>query len=230
LSVLQIRPTTYSHIIILHVAYNRDERQGTDCSIRLGNQKSGNALPEFALVSRGRDSSCFFSGAISAGVFQFLLGSRRGGKLPCRSQGHRGVVSAAGAVIGVGNLLIAVQQLEQCWPSFVSVDRAANGFGRPSFVIVGALGFVWLGAWLIFYRTPPDTPGEVESRSPCCLALAKSRFCLAVHVVQGLRGSVVCVFLHSGFPQYLKVGHGFTMKEIGETGYAIRFVTAGVGN
>jgi ACS family hexuronate transporter-like MFS transporter len=99
---------------------------------------------------------------------------------------------------------------------------------QASFVVVGALGFVWLAAWMVFYRTPPNTPGEVESPPPAVWALAKTRF-VWQFTLSKVFADPVWYFYTFWFPQYLKVGHGFTMKEIGETAW-IPFLTAGIGN
>jgi ACS family hexuronate transporter-like MFS transporter len=93
---------------------------------------------------------------------------------------------------------------------------------------VGTLGFVWLAAWLIFYRTPVDITGEVESPPPAVWALAKSRF-VWQFTLSKVFADPVWYFYTFWFPQYLKVGHGFTMKEIGETAW-IPFFTGGIGN
>ena len=81
---------------------------------------------------------------------------------------------------------------------------------------------------MVFYRTPPNTPGEVESPPPAVWALAKTRF-VWQFTLSKVFADPVWYFYTFWFPQYLKVGHGFTMKEIGETAW-IPFLTAGIGN
>jgi ACS family hexuronate transporter-like MFS transporter len=122
----------------------------------------------------------------------------------------------SGAAIGamLAPPLLAAMMLEVGW--------------QASFVVVGALGFVWLGAWLIFYRTPPVTPGEVVSPPPAVWALAKTRF-VWQFTLSKVFADPVWYFYTFWFPQYLKVAHGFSMKQIGETAW-IPFFTAGIGN
>jgi ACS family hexuronate transporter-like MFS transporter len=122
----------------------------------------------------------------------------------------------SGAAIGamLAPPLLAWTMLEMGW--------------QASFIVVGALGFVWLAAWMVFYRTPPGNPGEVESPPPAVWALARTRF-VWQFTLSKVFADPVWYFYTFWFPQYLKVAHGFTMKEIGETAW-IPFFTAGIGN
>ena len=99
---------------------------------------------------------------------------------------------------------------------------------QASFVLVGSLGFLWLAAWMIFYRKSESSPGEIESPPPAVWALAKSRF-VWQFTLSKVFADPVWYFYTFWFPQYLKVGHRFTIKEIGETAW-IPFFTGGVGN
>jgi ACS family hexuronate transporter-like MFS transporter len=192
---------------------------------RLGS-KVGYALT-IAWWSAAEILHAFSGGAISLGVFRFLLGVGEAGNypagvkvigewFPARERSLASGIFNSGAAVGamLAPPLLAWTVLEMGW--------------KASFVIVGTLGFVWLAAWLIFYRTPVDITGEVESPPPAVWALAKSRF-VWQFTLSKVFADPVWYFYTFWFPQYLKVGHGFTMKEIGETAW-IPFFTGGIGN
>lgn len=222
----KISATTYSHIIFAFMlAYTMMNGVSGPLLDRLGT-KVGYALT-IAWWSAAEILSAFSAGALSLGIFRFLLGVGEAGNYPAGVKvigewfppQERSLASGifnSGAAIGamLAPPLLALMVLEMGW--------------QASFVVVGALGFVWLGAWLIFYRTPPINPGEVESPPPAVWALSKTRF-VWQFTLSKVFADPVWYFYTFWFPQYLKVAHGFTMKEIGETAW-IPFFTAGIGN
>jgi ACS family hexuronate transporter-like MFS transporter len=192
---------------------------------RLGT-KLGYALT-IAWWSAAEILHAFSGGAVSLGVFRFLLGVGEAGNYPAGVKvigewfppQERSLASGifnSGAAVGamLAPPLLAWTVLEMGW--------------QASFVIVGALGFVWLAAWWIFYRTPPINPAEPEIPPPAVWALAKTRF-VWQFTLSKVFADPVWYFYTFWFPQYLKVGHGFTMKEIGQTAW-IPFFTGGIGN
>ena len=192
---------------------------------RLGT-KVGYALT-IAWWSAAEILHAFSGGAISLGVFRFLLGVGEAGNYPAGVKvigewfppQERSLASGifnSGAAIGamLAPPLLAWTVLEMGW--------------QASFVIVGVLGFVWLAAWWIFYRTPPVNPAEPEIPPPPVWSLAKQRF-VWQFTLSKVFADPVWYFYTFWFPQYLKVGHGFSMKEIGQTAW-IPFFTGGMGN
>jgi len=222
----KISATTYSHIIFAFMlAYTVMNGVSGPLLDRLGS-KLGYALT-IAWWSAAEILHAFSGGAISLGVFRFLLGVGEAGNYPAGVKvigewfppQERSLASGifnSGAAVGamLAPPLLAWTVLEMGW--------------QASFVIVGALGFVWLAAWIIFYRTPPINPGEVETPPPAVWALAKTRF-VWQFTLSKVFADPVWYFYTFWFPQYLKVGHGFTMKEIGQTAW-IPFFTGGIGN
>lgn len=222
----RISATSYSHIIFAFMlAYTVMNGISGPLLDRLGS-KVGYALT-IAWWSAAEILSAFSAGALSLGIFRFLLGVGEAGNYPAGVKvigewfppQERSLASGifnSGAAIGamLAPPLLAAMMLEVGW--------------QASFVVVGALGFVWLGAWLIFYRTPPVTPGEVVSPPPAVWALAKTRF-VWQFTLSKVFADPVWYFYTFWFPQYLKVAHGFSMKQIGETAW-IPFFTAGIGN
>jgi len=222
----KISATTYSHIIFAFMlAYTVMNGVSGPLLDRLGS-KLGYALT-IAWWSAAEVLHAFSGGAISLGIFRFLLGVGEAGNypagvkvigewFPARERSLASGIFNSGAAVGamLAPPLLAWTVLKMGW--------------QASFVIVGALGFIWLTAWLIFYRTPPDIAGEVDPPPPAVWALFKSRF-VWQFTLSKVFADPVWYFYTFWFPQYLKVGHGFSMKEIGETAW-IPFFTAGIGN
>ncbi len=222
----KISATIYSHIIFAFMlAYTVMNGVSGPLLDRLGT-KLGYALT-IAWWSAAEILHAFSGGAISLGVFRFLLGVGEAGNYPAGVKvigewfppQERSLASGifnSGAAVGamLAPPLLAWTVLEMGW--------------QASFVIVGALGFVWLAAWWTFYRTPPVNPAEPEIPPPAVWALAKTRF-VWQFTLSKVFADPVWYFYTFWFPQYLKVGHGFTMKEIGQTAW-IPFFTGGIGN
>lgn len=222
----RISATTYSHIIFAFMlAYTVMNGVSGPLLDRLGT-KIGYALT-IAWWSAAEILHAFSSGAISLEVFRCLLGMGEAGNFPAgvkligewfppKERSLASGIFNSGAAIGamLAPPLLALTVLQMGW--------------QASFVVVGSLGFVWLGAWWIFYRNPGSSPEEVETPPPAVWPLAKSRF-VWQFTLSKVFADPVWYFYTFWFPQYLKVGHGFTMKQIGETAW-IPFFTAGIGN
>ncbi len=222
----KISATTYSHIIFAFMlAYTVMNGVSGPLLDRLGS-KIGYALT-IAWWSAAEILHAFSGGAISLGVFRFLLGVGEAGNFPAgvkvigewfppKERSLASGIFYSGAAVGamLAPPLLAWTVLDMGW--------------QASFAIVGVLGFVWLAAWLVFYRNPPAIPGEIETPPPAVWALAKTRF-VWQFTLSKVFADPVWYFYTFWFPQYLKVGHGFTMREIGQTAW-IPFFTGGIGN
>jgi ACS family hexuronate transporter-like MFS transporter len=222
----RISATSYSHIIFAFMlAYTVMNGVSGPLLDRLGT-KVGYALT-IAWWSAAEILSAFSAGALSLGVFRFLLGVGEAGNYPAGVKviGEWFPPQERSLASGIFNSGAAIGAMLA--PPLLAAMVLAVGW-QASFVVVGALGFVWLGAWLIFYRTPPVAPGEVATPPPAVWALAKTRF-VWQFTLSKVFADPVWYFYTFWFPQYLKVAHGFTMKEIGETAW-IPFFTAGIGN
>lgn len=165
-------------------------------------------------------------GALSLGCFQFLLGVGEAGNYPAgvkliaewfpvEERSFASGIFNSGASIGA---ILA--------PPLLAWIVLASGW-RAAFVIIGLLGFLWLGAWLGVYREPPAAASEKANRIPL-RTLLRSKF-LWQFTLSKVFSDPVWYFYVFWFPQYLKVAHSFSMREIGETAW-IPFFTATVGN
>jgi MFS transporter, ACS family, hexuronate transporter len=167
------------------------------------------------------------AGALSLGIFQFLLGVGEAGNYPAgvklitewfpvEERSHASGIFNSGASIGA---ILAPPLL--AWIMLV-------GGWRIAFVAIGLLGFLWLVGWLAFYREP-DAAGAREQVDRLPLkTLLRSRF-LWQFTLSKVFSDPVWYFYVFWFPQYLKVAHSFSLREIGETAW-IPFFTATLGN
>jgi MFS transporter, ACS family, hexuronate transporter len=167
----------------------------------------------------------FSAGALSLGAFRFLLGLGEAGNYPAGVKviaewfppEERSIASGifnSGAAIGaiLAPPLLAWIVLSAGW--------------RTAFVVIGLLGFVWLAAWTAFYRAPVGA--EQKANKLPLKALLRSRF-LWQFTLSKVFSDPVWYFYTFWFPEYLKEVHGFSMRQIGQTGW-IPFFTAAIGN
>lgn len=167
------------------------------------------------------------SGALSLGIFQFLLGVGEAGNYPAgvklitewfppeeRSQAS-GIFNS-GASIGaiVAPPLVAWIMLATSW--------------RAAFVLIGLTGFLWLAGWLTLYRGPDHVSVRDKAEHLPLRALLRSRF-LWLFTLSKVFSDPVWYFYVFWFPQYLRVAHSFDMREIGEIAW-IPFFAAIIGN
>ena len=192
---------------------------------RLGS-KVGYALT-IAWWSAAEVLHSFVTGAFGLGGVRFLLGMGEAGNYPACVKlvtewfqpEERSLASGifnSGASIGaiIAPPLLAWIVLSAGW--------------RTAFAMVGSLGFVWLAAWIAFYRAPSSLSAEATTNGAPVRLLMKSRF-LWQFTLSKVFSDPVWYFYTFWFPQYLKVAHGFTLRQIGETAW-IPFVTASIGN
>jgi MFS transporter, ACS family, hexuronate transporter len=170
----------------------------------------------------------FASGALSLGIFRFLLGMGEAGNWPAGvkvvtewfpereralASGLFNTGSAAGAVLAPP--LIAYVLLHFGWP--------------VAFIGVGTLGFLWLVFWWTIYRTPPEIVQEQKRIQPLAvLTLVKTRFVWSFTLSKVFMDPV-WYFYTFWFPEYLKHERHFDMAAIGKWAW-IPFLVAGLGN
>lgn len=226
LEKFSISAQSYSHIIFAFMlAYTIMNGAAGVLLDRMGS-KIGYGLT-IAFWSAMEILHAFSTGALSLGIFRFLLGIGEAGNYPAGvkliaewfPQEQRSIASGifnSGAAIGA---ILA--------PPMVAFFALKIGW-QAAFVIVGLFGFAWLIAWALFYRAPSIMlDGEVPQRIPF-RSLVKSRF-LWQFTLSKIFGDPVWYFYTFWIPQYLKSVHGFSLRQIGETAW-IPFMTAAIGN
>ena len=167
------------------------------------------------------------AGALSLGIFQFLLGIGEAGNYPAgvklitewfppEERSHASGIFNSGASIGA---ILA--------PPFLAAIMLASGW-RTAFVVIGLLGFLWLVGWLAVYREPGSVSTRDQAGRLPLRALLRSRF-LWQFTLSKVFSDPVWYFYVFWFPQYLRIAHSFSLREIGETAW-IPFFTATLGN
>jgi MFS transporter, ACS family, hexuronate transporter len=169
----------------------------------------------------------FSAGALSLGIFRFLLGVGEAGNYPA---GVKLIAewfpveerSLASGIFNSGASIGAILA-----PPLLAWIVLSAGW-RQAFIVVGLLGFVWLAAWLLVYRRPAVGSAAAEhGRIPLGLLL-RSKF-LWQFTLSKVFSDPVWYFYTFWFPDYLKVAHGFSLRQIGEVAW-IPFFTAALGN
>ena len=191
---------------------------------RLGT-KAGYALT-VAWWSAAEILHAFASDPISLGACRFLLGLGEAGNWPAAvkvvaewfpaeeralASGIFNSGSAVGALIAAP--LVVWILLRYRW--------------QTAFASIGALGFLWIAVWLALYRTPAESrPQRATARDT--RQLLRSKF-LWQFTMSKVFFDPVWYFYTFWFPQYLKNGRNFDMKQIGQLAW-IPFAAAGMGN
>jgi ACS family hexuronate transporter-like MFS transporter len=170
----------------------------------------------------------FSKGALSLGVFRFLLGIGEAGNYPA---GVKLIAewfpaderSLASGIFNSGASIGAILA-----PPLIAFTALAMGW-QAGFVIVGLLGFLWLIAWAIFYRAPLIAPRKEEPQHTVPFrVLIHSKF-LWRFTLSKVLSDPVWYFYTFWIPQYLRSAHGFSLRQIGETAW-IPFMSAAIGN
>ena len=190
----------------------------------------------------------FARGLTSLSALRFVLGFGEAGNwpgaakavaewFPVRQRALGMAVFNSGAAIGsvVAPPLIVWLQLRYGW--------------QTTFLVTGALGFLWLALWLVFYRAPdrhrwlteeeralinerPEVVGgaeEVDSNvAPRWRELLRHRQVWAIIVARFLTDPVWWLYI-TWLPLYLYTARGFSLKEIGLFAW-VPYVAADAGS
>ncbi|MES1256945.1 MAG: MFS transporter [Acidobacteriota bacterium] len=169
----------------------------------------------------------FARGAVSLGIFRFLLGAGEAGNWPAAirivaewfPESERALASgifnsgsAAGAILA---------------PPVVAWILLRFGW-QYAFVLTGVLGFVWLLFWWPTYKTPPEAAREASAPVPSAWRLFRTRFVWSFTVAKIFLDPVWYFYIF-WFPEYLKNARHFDMAAIGAYSW-IPFMVAGSGN
>jgi MFS transporter, ACS family, hexuronate transporter len=190
---------------------------------RLGT-KAGYALC-IAWWSASSVLHAFARGPVSLGVYRFLLGMGEAGNWPAgvkvvaewfpeRERALASGVFNSGSSVGaiLAPPVVAFILLRFGWPS--------------AFLFIGLLGFVWLGFWWKFYRTPEAA--VIEPPPPSAWRLFRMRLVWSF-TLSKIFMDPAWYFYIFWFPEYLKHSRHFDMASIGAFAW-IPFAVAGIGN
>ncbi len=172
----------------------------------------------------------FARGAVSLGVFRFLLGAGEAGNWPggvkvvaewfpererALASGIFNSGSAAGAILAPPIVTVILFYLG--WPA--------------AFALVGSAGFVWLAFWWPIYHTPSPPVGvkvPLAERPVPVSYLLRNRVVITFTLAK-IFLDPVWYFYTFWFPEYLKHARGFDLAAIGKYAW-IPFAVAGAGN
>jgi ACS family hexuronate transporter-like MFS transporter len=169
----------------------------------------------------------FSRGVLSLGMFRFLLGVGEAGNypagvkliaewFPAQERSLASGIFNSGASVGA---IIA--------PPVLAWIVLTTGW-RTAFIAVGLLGLVWFAVWLIVYAEPQSQVERTQTARVPLKILLGTRF-LWQFTLSKIFSDPVWYFYIFWVPEYLKVAHHFTMRQIGETAW-IPFFTAAIGN
>jgi MFS transporter, ACS family, hexuronate transporter len=169
----------------------------------------------------------FARGAVSLGIYRFLLGMGEAGNWPggvkvvaewfpeqerALASGLFNSGSSVGAILAPP--IVAFVLLRFGWPT--------------AFFTVGVAGFVWLLFWWPTYYTPAAVLQEANAPPIPPWQLFRTRFVWSFTVAK-IFMDPVWYFYVFWFPEYLKRARNFDMAAIGKYAW-IPFVVAGMGN
>jgi MFS transporter, ACS family, hexuronate transporter len=169
----------------------------------------------------------FARGAVSLGIYRFLLGMGEAGNWPggvkvvaewfpeqerALASGLFNSGSSVGAILAPP--IVAFVLLRFGWPT--------------AFFVVGVAGFVWLLFWWPTYYTPAAVLQEANAPPIPAWQLFRTRFVWSFTVAKIFMDPVWYFYIF-WFPEYLKRARNFDMAAIGKYAW-IPFVVAGMGN
>jgi ACS family hexuronate transporter-like MFS transporter len=166
-------------------------------------------------------------GAWSLGVCRFLLGMGEAGNWPAgvKVVAEWFPVKERALAAGIFNSGSAIGAILA--PPLVVWILIRAGW-RAAFFFVGAIGLLWVLAWLPTYRTPASVQVERKRAPVSFLRLFRARFVWSFTAAKVFLDPVWYFYIF-WFPQYLKKARGFDLAAIGKYAW-IPFLVAGVGN
>jgi ACS family hexuronate transporter-like MFS transporter len=127
-------------------------------------------------------------------------------------------------------------------PPIIAWLATAYGW-RAAFVVTGALGFIWLALWLVFFRSPdrhawitPEERAHILEDAPALIASSRRMGWLEVLTFRQTWAIVMGRFILDPIwwlyvfwlPSYLQEARGFSLQQVGQSAW-VPFLAAGVG-
>ncbi len=160
------------------------------------------------------------------GVFRFVLGIGESGNWPVSVKTIAEWFPACQRSLGIAFFTSGTTLGNVVAPLLIGQLIIAHGW-RTAFVVIGAVGFLWIPLWLVFYRSPADhprvsaeelaeldTPKKAESKSFAeWVSLLRYRQVWGVTLVRFFTDSVLYFYI-AWLPKYLADERAFTMEDI----------------
>ncbi len=169
----------------------------------------------------------FSRGALSFGVFRFLLGMGEAGNWPAALKvvAEWFPVEERALASGIFNSGSSIGSVLA--PPLVAGLALAWGWRAP-FVLVGLCGFLWLALWWRLYYTPAEAQAESRRAPMPAWRLLRTRW-VATFTASKVFSDPAWYFYTFWFPKYLSTERGFDLASIGKYAW-IPYLTAGAGN
>ncbi|HEY3836333.1 MAG TPA: MFS transporter [Bryobacteraceae bacterium] len=168
-------------------------------------------------------------GPLTLGVFRFLLGIGEAGNWPAAIKVVAEWFPESERAFGCG-LFNSGSSFGAILAPPIVAYIVLNWGWQYAFLLIGLLGFVWLGLWWPTYRKPERPPDglAVESSPPSAWRLVRHRF-VWTFIVAKIFFDPAWYFYIFWFPTYLKSARHFDMAAIGKYAW-LPFFVAGLGN
>ncbi len=239
-----LSPQDYSDIVALFLVAYAIMYAGSGWIVdRLGTKRG------FALFIFGWSLSqmlhAFATGKWTLATFRFMLGLAEPGNWPAAAKAVAEWFPPAKRALGVGMFNAGSSIGSVIAPPLVAFITIEYGW-RSAFVLTGALGFIWLVAWLVLYDPPhrnkwlskaeyaelaPQLPPPVEAaptkQKIDIVRLFLRRGCWSLAVARFFTDPVI-YFVIFWLPEYLRNERHFNLSEVGKYGW-VPYIFGGIG-
>ena len=181
--------------------------------------------------------------ATSFGVFRAALGFGEAGNWPGAAKVVGEWFPVRERALGMGIFNTGAAFGGALSPPIIAWLATAYGW-RATFIVTGALGFVWLALWLLLFRTPSQHPWITESERsyildgaaaapagpvarPTLRELLTYRQTWAVVMGRFLTDPIWWLYIF-WLPSYLQEARGFSLRQVGQSAW-LPFLAAGIG-
>ena len=172
----------------------------------------------------------FTMGKWSLALYRFALGLSEPGNWPAAAKAVQEWFAPSDRALGIGVFNAGSSVGSAIAPPLVAWVTLQYGW-RAAFVVTGLLGFGWLVAWMLIYRTGPylaAAPAHGESAARMNgWQIFKQRGCWSLFVARFFTDPVI-YFVIFWLPEYLRNERHFNLNEVGEYAW-VPFVFGGIG-
>jgi len=225
-----LSPTDYAQILFAFMlAYAFMHPIAGRIIDRLGTQRGFSlAVAWWSLACAGH---ALATGVLSFSLFRFLLGVGEAGLLPASVKAVSEWFSRQERAFAVGIVNIGIGTGAIIAPPLIAWLIVTFDW-RSAFLIPGALGFLWIGAWMVFHRRHDQAHGGSWGQSS--IGEVSWRDVLAYREVWGLMvarliSDSAWYFYLFWIPEYLNHERGLSIRQIGAFAW-VPYLTACVGS
>ena len=181
--------------------------------------------------------------AMSFGVFRAMLGFGEAGNWPGAAKVVGEWFPVRERALGMGIFNTGAAFGGALSPPIIAWLATAYGW-RATFIVTGALGFIWLALWLVFFRSPGQHPWITEAERthildgatgtasgpawrPGWMQLLTYRQTWAVVMGRFITDPIWWLYIF-WLPSYLQEARGFSLRQVGQSAW-LPFLAAGIG-